>query len=56
MKNSYQNIEVLLVNPGTQTATVYFLDLEVMMPIPLDVLKDKIDSGLYALQSDEALL
>ena len=47
MRNKCQNIQVLFVNEITRTATVNFLDENVVMPISLDLLRDKINDGFY---------
>jgi hypothetical protein len=47
MKIKHQNIQVLFVNEISQTATVSFLDTEVIMPVPLTILRYKIENGFY---------
>ena len=47
MKSKCQNIQILFVNEISQTATVSFPDTEVVMPVPLTILRNKIENGFY---------
>ena len=52
MNNKCHNIRVFFIDEKAQLATVNFMDTKVTMPVPLEVLRDKIREGFYIPQSE----